>query len=124
MDATAITLSQPQADLATQRIQETGLTDRRRVLVSDYRELDESESYDVLVSVGMFEHVGAALLPEYFNKAYRLLCPGGISEPWIAIGREANGLDRRTSFSQAYVFPDGELEPIHTTLQAAAESQF
>jgi cyclopropane-fatty-acyl-phospholipid synthase len=125
VDATGITLSQPQADLANQRIQEAGLTDRCRVLVCDYRELDESDSYDVLVSVGMFEHVGAALLPEYFNKAYRLLCPGGVFlNHGIAIGRQADSPDRGTSFSQAYVFPDGELEPIHTTLQAAAESQF
>ena len=34
-----------------------------------YRELDDPAGYDALVSVGMFEHVGAAMLPEYFAQA-------------------------------------------------------
>ena len=37
VDATGITLSQPQADLANQRIADTGLSDRGRVEVRDYR---------------------------------------------------------------------------------------
>ncbi len=106
VDATGITLSQPQADLANQRIQEAGLNDRCRVLVSDYRELDKSESYDVLVSVGMFEHVGAALLPEYFNKAYRLLCTGGVFlNHGIAIGREAEVPTAKQAFLRHMFFP-------------------
>ncbi len=125
VDATGITLSQPQADLANRRIKAAGLADRCRVKVADYRELDESSPYDVLVSVGMFEHVGAALLPGYFDKAYRLLCSGGVFlNHGIAIGREVKGPAQGASFSQGYVFPDGELVPIHVTLQAAAGSQF
>jgi cyclopropane-fatty-acyl-phospholipid synthase len=125
VDATGITLSQPQADLANQRIREAGLADRCRALVCDYREMDESDSFDVLVSVGMFEHVGASKLPAYFDKAYRLLCPGGVFlNHGIAVGKEMGGPSRATSFSQAYVFPDGELVPIDITLKAAAESQF
>ena len=125
VDATGITLSQPQADQANQRIREAGLSDTCRATVSDYRQLDETEPYDVLVSVGMFEHVGAAMLPEYFNKAYRILRPGGaFLNHGIAVGKEVEGSSRGTSFSQAYVFPDGELEPIHVTLEAAANSHF
>ncbi len=125
VDATGITLSQPRADLANRRIREAGLSDHCHVLVCDYRELDESKIYDALVSVGMFEHVGSAMLPEYFHKAYRLLRPGGIFlNHGIAIGREVGGPNQETSFSQAYVFPDGELEPIDVTLKAAAGSQF
>ena len=67
VDATGITLSQPQADLANVRIAAAGLSDRCRVLAQDYREMDEPDGYDALVSVGMFEHVGAALLPPYFG---------------------------------------------------------
>lgn len=126
VDATGITLSQPQADLANQRIQAAGLADRCRVLVRDYRELEESEIYDRLVSVGMFEHVGAAMLPEYFDRALRLLQPGGVFlNHGIAEGRRAEQAPPlETSFSQSYVFPDGELVPIHVTLQAAEGSHF
>ena len=55
-----ITLSVPQAQLARQRLQESGLNDRCRVEVSDYRDV-EHDQYDKIVSVGMFEHVGEAL---------------------------------------------------------------
>ena len=44
---------------------EAGLADRARVGVRYYRQVDEAEPYDVLVSVGMFEHVGANRLPTY-----------------------------------------------------------
>jgi cyclopropane-fatty-acyl-phospholipid synthase len=125
VDVTGITLSQPQADLANRRIQDAGLSDLCRVRVCDYRELDEPEAYDTLVSVGMFEHVGAAMLQGYFSQAYRLLRPGGVFlNHGIAVGREGDGPSQETSFSQAYVFPDGELVPIQVTLQAAEKSLF
>ncbi|MDP3013165.1 MAG: cyclopropane-fatty-acyl-phospholipid synthase family protein [Candidatus Subteraquimicrobiales bacterium] len=78
VEAVGITLSQQQADLANEHIQQAGLSNRCHVEVRDYRQLDKLEGCDKLVSVGMFEHVGEALLPEYFARARRLLCPGSI----------------------------------------------
>jgi cyclopropane-fatty-acyl-phospholipid synthase len=125
VDATGITLSQPQADLANARIQAAGLAERCRVRVCDYRELDESEGFDALVSVGMFEHVGAALLRTYFEQARRLLRPGGVFlNHGIACRVAEEGPWDASSFSQAYVFPDGELEPVSVPLRAAEESSF
>ena len=122
VDATGITLSQPQVDLANERIAEAGLSERARAVARDYREMDEPGGYDALVSVGMFEHVGAALLPTYFERAWRLLKPGGV---FLNHGI-ANTIEGRTrhgpSFSDTYVFPDGELVPISTTLRAAEEA--
>lgn len=119
-----ITLSKPQAELANKRIQEAGLADRCRVEVRDYREIDEPESFDKLVSVGMFEHVGEGQLGEYFNRAWRLLKPGGVFLNH-GIGRAAN--TRRClgpSFIDTYVFPDSDLLPIHATLRVAELSGF
>jgi cyclopropane-fatty-acyl-phospholipid synthase len=125
VDATGITLSQPQADLANQRIQAAGLADRCRALVRDYRDLEETQGYDRIVSVGMFEHVGVAMLPEYFDRALHLLRPGGVFlNHGIAVGMQTEQGPLETSFSQSYVFPDGELVPIHVTLQAAEASCF
>ncbi|MCD6286424.1 MAG: class I SAM-dependent methyltransferase [Anaerolineae bacterium] len=124
VDATGITLSQPQAEWANERIAVAGLADRCRVLVRDYRQMDRPEGFDALVSVGMFEHVGAALLPPYFKRAQHLLRPGGV---FLNHGI-ANTFEERPqsgrSFSDTYVFPDGELVPISRTLQAAEEAGF
>ena len=121
VDATGIALSQPQAELANERIAAAGLSDRCRVQVQDYREVNDPEGYDALVSVGMFEHVGAKLLPTYFARAFRLLRPGGVFLNH-GIARRADEERPRLTFSGAYVFPDGELTPLNVALHAAEES--
>jgi cyclopropane-fatty-acyl-phospholipid synthase len=123
-EATGITLSQPQADLANARIAEAGLTDRCRVRVCDYRAVDEPGRYDALVSVGMFEHVGVKLLPTYFSRAWELLKPGGVFLNHGIAKRAGEKLRKGASFSEVYVFPDGELTPISTSLRAAEEAGF
>lgn len=124
VEATGITLSKPQAEFAADRIAEAGLADRCRVLVQDYREVPEGAPYDALVSVGMFEHVGEEKLPSYFRKAWALLKPQGV---FLNHGIACNALVPRArgrTFSNTYVFPDGELVPISTTLRIAEESGF
>jgi cyclopropane-fatty-acyl-phospholipid synthase len=69
----------------------------------------------------MFEHVGRALLPAYFAQAHRLLKPRGAFLNHGIAGRF--GGDAR-SFIDQYVFPDGELVPIETSLAAAAGAGF
>ena len=123
VQAVGLTLGAPQAEVARQRLRETGLNDRCRVEVSDYRDIDHGQQYDKIVSVGMFEHVGQALLPEYFNRAYELLRPGGVFLNH-GIAYSATYRRRGPSFSDHYVFPDGELVPIHATLRAAELSGF
>jgi cyclopropane-fatty-acyl-phospholipid synthase len=124
VDATGITLSRPQAEEATERIRAAGLADRCRVLVQDYREMREPAAYDALVSVGMFEHVGRGLLPTYFRRAWDLLRPGG---PFLNHGIAQRATERRPrgrTFSDTYVFPDGETLPLSVTLRAAEEAGF
>ena len=124
VEATGITLSQPQAELANARIQAAGLGGRAQVQVRDYRQVDEAGAYDALVSVGMFEHVGKALLGVYFARAQELLKPGGVFMNHGIANRADARPGRGRSFSDTYVFPDGELVPISTTLTIAEESGF
>jgi cyclopropane-fatty-acyl-phospholipid synthase len=121
--AVGITLSVPQAELARQHLRESGLNERCRVEVSDYRDIDHDQQYDKIVSVGMFEHVGEALLPEYFRRAWDLLRPGGI---FLNHGIAYSAIYRRRgpSFIDRYVFPDSDLVPISTSLRAAELSGF
>ncbi len=124
VDATGITLSEPQASLAEQRIREAGLSERCRVRVQDYREVSDETGYDALVSVGMFEHVGAALLPTYFEQAWKLLRPGGVFLNHGIASRATDESETGATFNNTYVFPDGELVPVNVTLHAAEESGF
>src|SRR5579884_921151 len=124
VEAYGITLSQPQAELAQQRIAEAGLSDRCRVEVRDYRDVNAEHTFDKIVSVGMFEHVGEALLPTYFKQAWGLLRPGGaFLNHGIASGSTLQA-QQGPSFVGTYVFPDGELVPISTTLRVAETSGF
>jgi cyclopropane-fatty-acyl-phospholipid synthase len=129
VDVTGITLSEAQAELANERIRAAGLEDRVRILVQDYREVQGEGTYDALVSVGMFEHVGAAMLPRYFDQAYRLLRSGGVFlNHGISSGseRQERKKERKKerTFTQRYVFPDGELLPITTTQSTADRAGF
>ena len=118
-----ITLSVPQAEWARRRIRDLGLNDRCRVEVCDYRDLEVERPFDKIVSVGMFEHVGEAMLQEYFTRAWHCLRPGGV---FLNSGIAASSNKRRNepSFIDRYVFPDGELVPLHISLGAAETSGF
>jgi cyclopropane-fatty-acyl-phospholipid synthase len=124
VEAVGITLSEPQVELAHQRIREAGLEDRCRVEMWDYREVEDPGGYDALASVGMFEHVGESRLPTYFEKAWELLRPCGVFLNHGITRRATDPPDPPGSFSDAYVFPDGELTPISTSLQVAEEIGF
>jgi cyclopropane-fatty-acyl-phospholipid synthase len=120
-----ITLSRPQLELANQRIRQAGLADRCRVEDLDYRQVRDAECFDTIASVGMLEHVGESNLPTYFRHAWNLLRPGGVFLSH-GIGRNPNQHlpAGRTSFFNRYVFPDGELTPIHQSLAFAAQAGF
>jgi cyclopropane-fatty-acyl-phospholipid synthase len=116
-----VTLSKKQKEYADSHMLQQELGERVRVELMDYRDLHD-ESFDKIVSVGMFEHVGLSHLPEYFDQAFRLLRPGGlflnhgISRRGAAVPGAHSLFQRRIigkdSFSQHYIFPDGELEPV------------
>jgi cyclopropane-fatty-acyl-phospholipid synthase len=123
VQALGITLSVPQAEFARQRIRDSGISERCRVEVCDYRDLEIDQPFDKIVSVGMFEHVGKSHLPEYFCRAWQLLRPGG---RFLNTGISASATYQRQgpSFVDRYVFPDGELVPLSITLGAAEKCGF
>lgn len=124
VEAVGITISDAQASLAESRIRKAGLSERCRVYRLDYRDLDEAEMFDKVASIGMVEHVGASNLPTYFQKAFRILRPGGLFL-LSGIGRiGSQTINSQPTFTDIYVFPDGELPPISTTLSSAEEIGF
>jgi len=120
-----ITLSEEQAKLARERIDAAGLADRCSVEVRDYREVQPPQGgFDKLVSVGMFEHVGGEMLDTYFRRAYSLLKPGGVFLNHGIAQDARQPFVKKNTFVTTYVFPDGELLPLNTTLHAAEMSGF
>jgi cyclopropane-fatty-acyl-phospholipid synthase len=123
VQAVGITLSVPQAEVARKRLHESELNNRCRVEACDYRDFEHDQQYDKIVSVGMFEHVGEALLPEYFRRAWDLLRPGGVFLNH-GIAHSATYRRRGPSFIDHYVFPDSELVPINASLRVAELNGF
>ena len=114
--ALGVTLSEPQAELARERIAAAGLGDRVEVRVLDYREIDE-RPFDKIASVGMYEHVGRAQLDTYVDAVHRLLRPGGLFLNH-GITRLRDVPPRGRTFISRYVFPDGELHPVNDIIGA------
>jgi cyclopropane-fatty-acyl-phospholipid synthase len=135
VDATGITLSENQAVLARERIEEAGLGDRCRVAIRDYRTLTETDGFDKISSIGMVEHVGLSHLPVYFESAYRALKPGGLfmnhgiisfgeARPRSVGERIFRKFWRADAFIDKYVFPDGKLTATHSVISAAEGAGF
>ena len=61
-----VTLSTEQLEFSRARAQDAALGDRAKFYLRDYRDI--SQSYDRIVSVGMFEHVGVGFYEAYFRK--------------------------------------------------------
>ncbi|WP_089102267.1 SAM-dependent methyltransferase [Streptomyces hyaluromycini] len=120
-----VTLSQEQATYARKRVADEGLTDRVEIRVQDYRDVRDGP-YDAISSIGMAEHVGAERYLEYAQNLYGLLKPGGrLLNHQIArrpqLDESTYHVDR---FIDAYVFPDGELAPIGTTVTQLERAGF
>ncbi|MEX1660098.1 cyclopropane-fatty-acyl-phospholipid synthase family protein [uncultured Thioclava sp.] len=98
-----VTLSSEQHALATQRVRDAGLQDQIDIRLCDYR--DVRETFDRIVSVGMFEHVGVPHYRQYFGKVRELLKPGGVSLIHF-IGR-AGTAGATADFITKYIFPGG-----------------
>jgi cyclopropane-fatty-acyl-phospholipid synthase len=117
--AHGVTLSLRQAEVARKRIHDAGLDGQCRVDVCDYRDIESAQQFDKIVSIGMFEHVGEAQLPEYFHQVWRLLRAGGAFLNSGISSSVAYSQRRGPSFIDKYVFPDGELVPISKSLSVA-----
>ena len=117
--AHGITLSRNQFEHVQRLIAEKGLQGRVQVELRDYRQMDGVEPFDKIGSVGMFEHVGSANLPEYFETIYKMLTPGGLA---LVHGLTAGGVSNAElgagmgNFINRYIFPGGELMHVSRVL--------
>jgi len=98
-----ITLSYNQFITAQKRAYKEGLNDRITFALQDYRH--ETDKYDRIVSVGMFEHVGVNYFQNFFSKTYDLLNESGIFL-LHTIGQTSKPSATNT-WIRKYIFPGG-----------------
>ena len=102
-----MTLSQEQRDLALERIEQAGLSERIDVRLQDYREV--TGTFDSIVSVEMIEAVGEEYWKTYFAQLDSLLAPGGAVAIQAILMEHHRLLATKGSFGwiQKYIFPGG-----------------
>jgi cyclopropane-fatty-acyl-phospholipid synthase len=125
VNVVGVTLSQEQAAYARKRVADEGLTDKVEIRVQDYRDVRDGP-YDAVSSIGMAEHVGAERYLEYADDLYKLLKPGGrILNHQIARRPQRDESTYSVdAFIDSYVFPDGELQPIGSTVAQLERAGF
>jgi len=117
VDVLGITLSEEQLKVARRRAEEAGVSDHVRFELIDYRKLDGQ--FDRIVSVGMFEHVGAADYPTFFAACRRLLKRDGVML-LHTIGKFGSASRAPDPFTDKYIFPGYHL-PSLSQMTAASE---
>ncbi len=129
---TGLTLSKEQHKFASERMQKLGLSDKVDFRMQDYR--DTQGTFDRIASIEMFEAVGEANWPRYFQMIRdRLVSGGSAALQIITIAENRFESYRKGSdFIQRYIFPGGMLPTVeilkqqfsHAKLQLADTDMF
>jgi cyclopropane-fatty-acyl-phospholipid synthase len=116
VDVLGVTLSQEQLKIARERAAAAGVSDHVKFELIDYRLLDEK--FDRIVSVGMFEHVGAKHYDEFFAKCRDLLKPDGVMllHTIGKLGEISKGPD---PFTDKWIFPGYHLPSLSQMCEAS-----
>jgi cyclopropane-fatty-acyl-phospholipid synthase len=115
---TGITLSAEQLALSRERAEERRLGRNVDFRLQDYR--DVKGTFDRIVSVGMFEHVGVGFYDAYFRACAELLAPDGVML-LHSIGR-SEGPTATAPFIAKYIFPGGYIPALSEVLPAVERS--
>ena len=123
VEVLGITLSEEQFALARERAEAAGVADRVKFELIDYRDLAAREPgrFDRIVSVGMFEHVGAPNFETFFRAAANLMTADGVML-LHTIGRFGRP-GATDAFTRKYIFPGGYIPALSETLAASEKSR-
>ena len=118
---TGVTLSHEQLAWGQQRLQAAGLNGELRY--QDYRDIADGP-FDAIASIEMFEAVGRAYWPSYFETLKTQLKPGGAACVQSITIRDDlfERYLKSTDFIQQYIFPGGLLPSPSAFRAAAAEA--
>ena len=116
VSAVGVTLAREQFAYAKEKISRLGLEDKVTIQLRDYSLIEGD--FDKIASIAMFEQVGVANYPVYFQTIQRLLKPGGFylhhsialrSPAWERLQKKEKKPQTITAVSR-YIFPGGQLD--------------
>jgi cyclopropane-fatty-acyl-phospholipid synthase len=120
VDVLGITLSEEQLKVARQRAIDAGVADRVKFELIDYRSL--TGTFDRIVSIGMFEHVGAKHFDEFFMQCRNLLAEDGVML-LHTIGKYGK-VAAPDPFTDKYIFPGYHLPSISQLAASTEKMKF
>jgi sphingolipid C9-methyltransferase len=114
VEATGVTIAERQTEFGNQRAKDWGVSDRARVICTDYREIPK-QKFDRIVSLEMVEHVGVKNLVGYYEIVRDYLTDEGLALiQWTGLRRGLRPEDLIWGlFMNKYIFPgaDASLPP-------------
>jgi len=114
VNVVGVTLAEEQYAFAKEKVSRLGLEDKVSIELRDYSRVQGD--FDRIASIGMFEHVGIANYPAYFQTINRLLKPGGLylhhslalrSAAWERLQKK---IPQTVNIVARYIFPGGQLD--------------
>jgi len=113
---TTVTLSQEQKDFCHERFKLENVEELIDIQLKDYRDVEGS--FDAIISVEMFEAVGAEYFDIFFKKCESLLKPSGILAMQVITipDQRYEAYSKSTDFIQKYIFPGGHLPSVSKVL--------
>lgn len=122
IEVRGVTISPRQHEIAAARLRAADVATPASVELRDYRDLDGH--YDAIVSIEMFEAVGEAYWPTYFEVLKQRLAPGAralVQSITIADARFA-AYRASSDFIRETIFPGGMLPSPARFIRAAADA--
>jgi len=119
VEVLGITLSEEQLKIARQRAEDAGVSDRVKFQLIDYRLLEGR--FDRIVSVGMFEHVGAKHYDEFYAKCRELLTDDGVML-LHTIGK-LGGAGQPDPFTDKWIFPGYHIPSVAQMCSSSEKSK-
>ena len=108
-NVTAITISKEQYDFASKKIFDEGLSEKIKIQIKDYRDINENFSH--IASIEMFEAVGKKYWETFLNTVKNSLSPNGLASLQIITINDdkVKAYQSNPDFIQQYIFPGGVL---------------
>ncbi len=119
VEVTGVTLSVEQLAFARDWAQREGVADKVKFELIDYRHVQGS--FDRIVSVGMFEHVGAAHYDEFYAACANLLADDGVML-LHTIGK-LGGAGAPDPFTDKWIFPGYHIPSLSQMASASEKAR-